>query len=165
MNGGSDALLHSSAPRAPRSCHRDRRPAPLRSSRERPGDGRRATGDAVAVERPSVLGRARGAALGLWGGLVGLLPHALHHVGPLAGAALLAGATGRVLAATIGVVAAIPFLRRLHRRFRTWKAPAIALGVFAAAFALSSFVLGPAISDDDAPARPGIEEDGHAGHH
>lgn len=119
----------------------------------------------VALERPSLAGRVWGGVLAVWGGFVGLLPHVLHHVGPLAGAALLAGATGRVLFAAIGFVAAIPFLRRLHRRFRTWKAPAIALAVFAAAFSLSSFVIGPAISGENAPAQPGIEDDGHAEHH
>lgn len=118
----------------------------------------------VAVERRSPAGRVWGAALAVWGGFIGLLPHVLHHVGPLAGAALLAGATGRILFAAIGFVAAIPFLRRLHRRFRTWRAPAIALAVLAAMFALSSFVIGPAISGDDEPARPGIES-GHDQHH
>lgn len=119
----------------------------------------------VALERPSLVGRVWGAVLAVWGGFVGLVPHVLHHVGPLAGAALLAGATGRILFAAIGFVAAIPFLRRLHRRFRTWKAPAIALAVFAAAFSLSSFVIGPAISGEDASPRPGIEQDGHDQHH
>jgi hypothetical protein len=119
----------------------------------------------VALDRPSFAGRVWGGVLAVWGGFVGLLPHVLHHVGPLAGAALLAGATGRVLFAAIGLVAAIPFLRRVHRRFRTWKAPAIAVAVFAAAFSLSSFVIGPAIAGDDAPARPGIEQDGHDEHH
>ena len=119
----------------------------------------------VALERPSFVGRIWGGMLAVWGGFIGLLPHVLHHVGPLAGAALLAGATGRALFAAVGFVAAIPFLRRLHRRFRTWKAPAIALAVFAAAFSLSSFVIGPAISGDEAPAQPGIEQDGHGEHH
>lgn len=119
----------------------------------------------LTLERPSVAARAWSAVLAVWGGFIGLLPHVLHHVGPLAGAALLAGATGRVLFAAIGFVAAIPFLRRLHRRFGTWRAPAIALAVFAAMFSVSSFVIGPAISGDDSPARPGIEEDGHAQHH
>jgi predicted PurR-regulated permease PerM len=91
----------------------------------------------------------------------------LHHVGPLAGAALLAGATGRVLFAVIGLLAAIPLLRRLYRRFKTSRAPAIALAVFAAMFSLSSFVIGPAISGgEDTPARPGIEQqDRHEQHH
>jgi apolipoprotein N-acyltransferase len=86
-------------------------------------------------------------------------------VGPLAGAALLAGAAGRALFAAIGFVAAIPFLRRLHRRFGTWRAPAIALALFAVMFSLSSFVIGPAIASDNAPARPGIEQGGHDQHH
>ena len=118
----------------------------------------------VALGRPSVAGRAWSGAVALWGGFIGLLPHVLHHVGPLAGAALLAGATGRVLFAAIGFVAAVPFLRRLHRRFRTWRAPAIALAVFAAMFSLSSFVIGPALAGDEPPARPGIEQSGHDEH-
>jgi len=119
----------------------------------------------VALGRPSFAARVWGGVVAVWGGFIGLLPHVLHHVGPLAGAALLAGATGRVLFAAIGFVAAIPFLRRLYRRFNTWRAPAIALAIFAAMFSLSSFVIGPAIAGDDAPARPGIEQDGHEEHH
>lgn len=119
----------------------------------------------VALARPSVAGRLWGGLVALWGGFVGLLPHVLHHVGPLAGAALLAGATGRVLFAALGFVAAIPFLRRLHRRFGSWRAPALALAVFAAMFALSSFVIGPAISGDEGSSRPGIEQGSHDEHH
>ncbi len=119
----------------------------------------------VALERPSLAGRIWGGVAAAWGGFIGLLPHVLHHVGPLAGAALLAGATGRILFAAIGFAAAIPFLRRLHRRFRTWRAPAIALAVFGLMFSLSSFVIGPAISGDDAPSRPGIEQVGRDQHH
>ena len=120
----------------------------------------------VALERRSFVARFWGGMLAVWGACAGLLPHVLHHVGPLAGAALLAGATGRALFAAIGFVAAIPFLRRLQRRFGTWRAPAIALALFAAMFSLSSFVIGPAISGEDAPARPGIEQEGgHEQHH
>jgi len=119
----------------------------------------------VALERPSLEGRIWGAAAAAWGGFVGLLPHVLHHVGPLAGAALLAGASGRVLFAAVGFVAAIPFLRRLHRRFGTWRAPAIALAVLVAMFSLSSFVIGPAIAGEDAPALPGVEQVDHDQHH
>jgi len=119
----------------------------------------------VALEPRSLAGRAWSGLLAAWGGFIGLLPHVLHHVGPLAGAALLAGATGRALFAAVGFVAAVPFLRRLHRRFGTWRAPAIALALFAAMFSLSSFVIGPAISSDNAPARPGIEQGGHEQHH
>ncbi len=111
--------------------------------------------------------RAWGALVAVWGALIGLAPHVLHHVGPLAGAALLAGAGGTLLFAAIGLVAAIPFLLRLHRRFRTWRAPALALAVFTAMFSLSSLVIGPAISGgNDRPAGPGIEQPaGHEQHH
>ncbi|MEX2032023.1 MAG: hypothetical protein WEA81_04065 [Dehalococcoidia bacterium] len=80
----------------------------------------------------------------------------------------MSGATGRTLFALLGFVAAIPFLRRLHRRFRTWIAPATALAVFAAMFSLSSFVIGPAIAGEDEPAqrRPSIQPPaGHEEHH
>lgn len=118
-------------------------------------------------QRRTALARAWSVVLAVWGGFVGLLPHVLHHVGPLAGAALLAGAAGTLLFAAIGFVAAIPFLLRLHRRFRTWRAPAIALAIFAAMFSLSSFVIGPAISGSGEPdPQPGIEQPaGHDGHH
>jgi len=124
---------------------------------------------ATALERPrSIAGRAWSAILAAWGAFIGILPHVLHHVGPLAGAALLAGAGGKVLFAAIGFVAAIPFLLRLYRRFRTLVAPATALAIFAAMFSLSSFVIGPLISGGDSGAKPtpGIEQPaGHAEHH
>jgi hypothetical protein len=105
---------------------------------------------AVAAEQRGAVGRVRSGLAALWGGTVGLAPHVLHHVGPLAGAALLVGATGQ-----------IPFLIRLQRKFRTWRAPAIALAIFAGAFSLSSFVIGPALSGGSAgstPSRPGVEQ-------
>ena len=119
------------------------------------------------VERRSRIERLWGWIVAAWGGLIGLLPHVLHHIGPLAGAAILAGATGRVLFALIGFVAAIPFLRRLHRRFATWKAPALALVVFALMFSVSSFVIGPWISGEGSSSGPAIGQQGggHEGHH
>jgi len=123
------------------------------------------------MERPrSVLARAWsrtwGVILAAWGAVVGVLPHVLHHVGPLAGAALLAGASGTLLFAAIGFVAAIPFLLQLRRRFATWKAPAIALAVFAAMFSLSSFVIGPLITNGGSSDKPGIDQPGgHTDHH
>jgi hypothetical protein len=119
----------------------------------------------VAVPLRTATGRLWSALVAAWGVFIGLLPHVLHHIGPLAGAALLAGAGGTVLFAAIGFAAAIPFLLRLHRRFATWRAPAIALAIFAAMFSLSSFVIGPAISGGDESSRPGIEQDGHEQHH
>ena len=122
---------------------------------------------AAAVEPRSFRARTWGVIAAVWGGFSGLLPHVLHHVGPLAGAALLAGAGGQALFAAIGFVAAVPFLLRLHRRFGNWRAPAIALAVFAAMFALSSLVIGPAISGGgDAKTPPGVERPAdHASHH
>lgn len=119
------------------------------------------------VQPRSLRGRVWSAILAAWGGFIGLLPHVLHHVGPLAGAALLAGAVGTVLFGALGLVAAIPFLLRLYRRFRTWRAPAIALAIFAAMFSISSFVIGPAISGNDTPNPPATEQpgQGHGGHH
>ncbi|MEX2324034.1 MAG: hypothetical protein WEA29_09730 [Acidimicrobiia bacterium] len=78
-----------------------------------------------------------------WGAVTGVAPHVLHHVGPLAGAALLAGATGRILFFLLGLLAATPMLIRLYRRFRTWVAPAVAVVIFAVAYTLSSLLLGP----------------------
>ena len=121
----------------------------------------------VVVERRSLRARMWGVVLAVWGGFIGLLPHVLHHVGPLAGAALLAGAGGQVLFAGIGFVAAVPFLLRLRRRFGNWRAPAIALAVFAAMFAFSSLVIGPAISGGgDVKSPPGVDRPvDHASHH
>jgi hypothetical protein len=117
--------------------------------------------------RRSFRARTWGVVVAAWGGFTGLLPHVLHHVGPLAGAALLAGAGGQALFAAIGFIAAIPFLLRLHRRFGNWREPALALAVFAAMFAVSSLVIGPAISGGgDGKTPPGVESPGgHASHH
>ena len=98
------------------------------------------------------------------GAIVGLAPHVLHHVGFLAGTAFVAGAGGTALFGGIGLVASVPFLVRLYRRFRTWRAPAIALAVFAVMFSLSAFVIGPAISggsDSGSPDAPASQLDEH----
>ena len=138
------------------------------------GPQRRATGDSAADLSEAVESRRAGrwarvwsGVLAAWGVLTGLAPHVLHHVGPLAGAALLAGAGGALLFGALGLVAAIPFLLRLHRRFATWKAPALALAVFVAMFSLSSFVIGPALRGGEGNGGPTIEQPGggHASHH
>lgn len=114
------------------------------------------------------------AAVGLIGTVVGLAPHVLHHIGLLAGTALVAGAGGTVLFGTLGLVASVPLLLRLRRRFGTWWAPVIGLAVFAVMFSLSAFVIGPAITgsgDGDLPGgdlpgggQPGPSPD-HTVHH
>ena len=83
--------------------------------------------------------------------VLGLAPHVLHHAGPLAGAALFAGVGGSLLFGALGLVLAIPLLLRLRRRFETWRAPAVALALFVAVFAISTFVIGPALTGADEP--------------
>lgn len=128
----------------------------------------------AAGEQPphrGFLAAAWSAVTALVGGIMGLLPHLLHHVGLLGGAVLVTGATGNMLFAVLGLLFSIPLLRRLYRRFGTWKAPALALGVFALMFSLSAFVIGPAISNDNprqdqdrTPVQtPGPDD--HEGHH
>lgn len=126
-----------------------------------------ATGGRPIVAAQSFGTRVSSAVLGAWGALTGVAPHVLHHVGPLAGAAFLAGAGGQLLFAGIALVVSIPFLLRIHRRFRTWVAPAIALIVMAGMFSLSTFVIGPAISGSDTGVnqprieQPTVDEHGH----
>ena len=103
-------------------------------------------------------------AVAVVGGLLGLLPHVLHHVGALAGTALVAGSGGTALFAALGYLTSIPMLLRLRRRFGSWWAPAVGVVVFTAVFAFSAFVIGPAISPDGAVAElPTTGE--HEGHH
>lgn len=116
--------------------------------------------------------RVRVALSALLAGVLGLAPHVLHHIGPLAGAALFAGVGGTLLFGAIGLVAAVPFLLRVHRRCGNWRVPAALLATFAVMFSLSAFVIGPAVAGEDepagiqnAPASPTAAPAGHDGHH
>ena len=125
-------------------------------------------GAATAAAPPGRLRAWWNTGVGAVGTLVGLAPHVLHHVGPLAGTALLAGVGGTALFGALGFAASIPMLLRLRRRYRSWWAPTLALVIFAAMFSLSAFVIGPAISggDDRAPAdSPSPTGTEHTGHH
>lgn len=145
---------------------------------DRPGRRHLTASAGAATASPaageSTTARLRIALAGIGAAVVGVAPHVLHHAGPLAGAALLGGAGGRTLFGLLGFAAAIPMLRGMRRRTRSWRAPAAVLGVMAGVFLLSSFALGPAItgSGDDArakdvPARtapapaPGRHDDHH----
>ena len=132
-------------------------PARDRTSSQRDGP-RRSIGIRVART-------VRHALPGATGGVAGLAPHVLHHVGLLAGTAVVAGSGGTLLFAVLGLVASVPTLRRLHRRFRTWWAPALGLAVFAVMFAVSAFVVGPQISGQSSstPA-PAVQHDDTHGH-
>jgi hypothetical protein len=103
--------------------------------------GGRATPRAFRERMAAVVSSAVAAALGL-------APHVLHHAGPLAGAALLAGSGGALLFGAIGFLAAIPFLRRVHRRCGNWRVPGALLALFAVVFSISTFVIGPAINGE-----------------
>ena len=125
---------------------------------------------ATTVTAPA--GRERGFGVRLWGGIVaffgvvtGVAPHVLHHVGPLAGAALLAGFGGQVLFFALGLVLSVPLLLKLYRRFGTLVAPAVAVLAFAAIFTFSSVVVAPLLTgSDESPATP-IEQLHDDGHH
>lgn len=126
---------------------------------------------AEPASRRGVLATAWNALTAVVGGVMGVLPHLLHHVGLLGGAVLVSGATGNVVFAVVGLVLSLPMLRRLYRHFGSWTAPALALGVFALMFSISAFVIGPAISTGDArpntdpaPAQPPAPSD-HESHH
>ena len=120
--------------------------------------------------------RAKALAARLWAGIVaafgfvaGLAPHVLHHVGPLAGAALLAGFGGKALFFALGLALSAPMLVRLYRRFGTPVAPALAVVAFAAVFTFSSLVVAPRLTGSEKAPAPAIGQpsapSGHTGHH
>jgi hypothetical protein len=115
--------------------------------------------------RLAALRDATGAAVGT---ALGIVPHVMHHIGLLAGTALITGAAGNALFYAVGLLFSVPMLRRLYRRFRTLWAPGIAVVVFTGLFALSAFVIGPAISgagDEPTPtisnAPAPVDDHGH----
>lgn len=119
------------------------------------------SGTPVASADSAGAGPARRRLRVLWNGIcaatgavLGLVPHLLHHVGFLVGAAAVTGVVGNLVFGAVGLVLSVPFLLRLRRRFGTWRAPAIALVLFAGMFSLSAFVIGPAISGEGAPVAP-----------
>ena len=106
-----------------------------------------------------------------FGALLGLAPHVLHHVGFVAGAALLTGVLGNTILYAVGMLLSIPLLNRLRKRFGTWQAPALGAIAFTGVFALSAFVIGPALNpapstpppaaSTGAPGQPVEQHDGH----
>ena len=105
------------------------------------------------------------------GALLGLAPHVLHHVGIVAGTALLAGVWGNLALYVVGLLLSIPMLRRLHRRFGSIAAPITGATIFTVMFLISAFVLGPAINPaQEAPITPAQTQSSdagsdHVGHH
>ena len=76
----------------------------------------------------------------------GIAPHVLHHVGPLAGTALIAGTAVPIVFGIAGFAISVPMLLRLRHRFGSWLAPAMASGVFVVVYLFSSLVVGPALT-------------------
>ena len=119
---------------------------------------------------PAAAGSLGSVLSGLVAGISGIAPHVLHHVGPLAGTALLAGTGGTILFGAAGFALSIPMLLRVRRRFGTWLAPAVASMIFLAVYLFSSLVVGPAITGgsatapDAAPASTPLPS-GHEEHH
>lgn len=107
-------------------------------------------------------------ASGVVAAIAGVAPHVLHHVGPLAGAAFLAGAGGTLLFGLSGFALSIPMLLRLRRRFGTWAAPAIASVIFTGVYLTSALVVGPALTAEPASVEqsdPSPSPSEHAEHH
>jgi hypothetical protein len=122
------------------------------------------------------LDRVRATLAAVGAAVLGAAPHVLHHAGPLAGAALLAGVGGKLLFGALGFLLAIPMLRRLHRRHGSWAVPGGVLALMAVVFTLSSFVIGPALTDSgggsttpatkSVPSAPqGVSPSEHEAHH
>ena len=110
-------------------------------------------------------GRVRAVVATLGAAALGAAPHVLHHVGPLAGAALLASATGKLLFGLVGFVLAVPMLRRLRRRHGSWAMPGGVLALMALVFTFSTLVIGPAVTGSS-PDPPSVSSpSGHGSHH
>ena len=106
-------------------------------------------------------GRTTAAASGALGAIAGLTPHVLHHIAPIAGAALLTGAGGTALFGALGFVLTVPMLLKLRRRFGSWLAPTIALTLFAVMFTVSTLWMGPAIRGDGGTPADAVDHNSH----
>lgn len=115
----------------------------------------------VSTGTSSLPTKAGGRLAAVWNGvtaaiatLMGLAPHVLHHIGLFAGAAFVFGVGGNLIFGAAGLLLSLPLLRRLYRRFGSWKAPALAIAVFTVMFSVSAFVIGPAISGTEPTEAP-----------
>lgn len=119
----------------------------------------------IGVRAVRTVGTAASGAVAI---ISGIAPHVLHHVGPLAGTALLAGAGGTVLFGIAGFALSIPMLLRLRRRFGSWAAPAFASAIFTGVYLFSALVVGPALTAEPAAVESPASTptpSGHADHH
>jgi hypothetical protein len=143
----------------------------MTDSRAEPSAAVPSTGSSADGSSRGVLGRIVDRLAVAFSGLVavvsGVLPHVLHHVGPLAGAAIVSGAGGSLLFGVLGLLVSIPFLLRLRRRSGGWALPAAATVLFVLVFTVSTLFVGPALTDGGEagerprPEPPPAEHDGH----
>lgn len=112
-----------------------------------------------------VQARIWGAAVGVWAAIVGAAPHVLHHAGPLSGAAIVSGTTGRLVFAMAGFVLTIPLLRGIRRHTGSWRAPLVALVVFATIYVLSSVVIGPRLTGSSSESNTQSSAPRHSADH
>lgn len=111
----------------------------------------------------SLLLRVRLALAAVLGTISGIAPHVLHHVGPIAWAAIVSGSTGTVVFGLLGFLLMSPSLLQIKRRFGTWLAPGIAVVVFGVLFAISTVWIGPIIRGElDQP--PDAHQTEHEAH-
>ncbi len=119
-------------------------------------------------------GRLRVAVASTGAAVLGAAPHVLHHVGPFAGGALVAGATGKAVFGALALFFSLPMLRKLRRRSGSWLLPAIALVSMTAVFLLSSLLVQPVFNGSEeetaapaptAPADPAKSGTEHEQHH
>jgi hypothetical protein len=119
---------------------------------------------ALTGEHRGWLSRVGAAFSAVVGVVAGIAPHVLHHMGLIAGAALVAGAGGTALFGAIGFVLMIPMLIRLRRRFGNWAAPGAAFAFFAVMFTVSTLWIGPAMRGDSGGSS-GEQPVDHSSHH
>jgi hypothetical protein len=159
-------------PDACRNTHEPARPAgsssgtdPAQAAPLMPGRDGATPGPDTVNTPPGRLRAWWNAAAGVLGAVAGLAPHLLHHIGLLAGTALIAGAGGTALFGILGLAGSVPLLLRLRRRYASWWAPAIGLAVFAVMFSLSAFVIGPAINGGQPGGGQPTPSVNHSSHH
>ena len=123
------------------------------------------------------LDRVRATLAAVGAAVLGAAPHVLHHAGPLAGAALLAGVSGKLLFGALGLRCwRSRCCAGCSRRHGSWAVPGGVLALMAVVFTFSSFVIGPALTDSggesttpatNAPCapRPGVSPSEHEAHH
>lgn len=122
----------------------------------------------TGAEKPGRRARLAAALSGTFGTVAGIAPHVLHHVGPIAGAAILTGLGGTFLFGALGFVFMIPMLLRFRRRSGNWLAPAMAFTAFFLMFMASTLWIGPAIRGalgDRASGLQSMDPAAHASHH